>query len=38
MTAIDYLIAAALLYVCALAIVAWAAYCEMALDDLEGDQ
>jgi hypothetical protein len=38
MSALDYLIAAALLYVCALAIVAWMAYCEMALDDLEGDQ
>jgi hypothetical protein len=38
MTALDYLIAAVVLYVCALAIVAWMAYCEMALDDLEGDQ
>jgi hypothetical protein len=38
MTALDYLIAAALLYACALAIAAWAAYCEIVLNDLEGDQ
>jgi hypothetical protein len=38
MTAFEYLIAAVVLYICALAIVAWMAYCEMALDDLEDNQ
>lgn len=34
----SYLTAAFVLYVLALAIVGWMAYCEMALTDLEGDQ